>query len=108
MEWQGSLVLGPGVAVYYGSGGDTFWLIAEHGAKAACVRNLQANPRARVRVRHRGRLIRRSGTAHLMAADDPRTRQRTIVGSSLGRRINSWGVRLMGTDLMTVRIDLDR
>lgn len=87
--------------------GDTFWVVAEHGTEASYVRNLQANPRARVRLRHRGRLIWRGGTAHLMPADDPRTRQHMIVGASVSRRINSWGVRLMGTDLLTVRIDLD-
>jgi deazaflavin-dependent oxidoreductase (nitroreductase family) len=87
--------------------GETFWVVAEHGTKASYVRNLETNPRARVRLRQRGRLIWRSGTAHLMPTDDPRTRQRMIVGSSISRGINSLGVRLMGTDLLTVRIDLD-
>jgi deazaflavin-dependent oxidoreductase (nitroreductase family) len=87
--------------------GETFWVVAEHGTEASYVRNLQANPRARVRLRQRGHLIWRSGTAHLVPADDPRMRQRMMVGSSIIRRINSVGVRLMGTDLLTVRIDLD-
>ncbi len=68
---------------------DTFWVVAEHGAAAAYVRNLQANRRARVRLRQRGRLIWRSGTAHLMPATDPRTRQRMIVGSRISRRIKA-------------------
>jgi deazaflavin-dependent oxidoreductase (nitroreductase family) len=87
--------------------GATFWVIAEHGTKASYVRNLQANPSARVRLRHRGHPIWLSGTAHLMPSDDPTARQRMIVGSSIIRRINSIGVRLMGTDLLTVRIDLE-
>jgi deazaflavin-dependent oxidoreductase (nitroreductase family) len=87
--------------------GGTFWVIAEHGTKASYVRNLQANPSVRVRLRQRGHPIWRNGIAHLMPGDDPAARQRTIVGSSIVRRINSIGVRLMGTDLLTVRIDLD-
>ena len=30
--------------------GDTFWLVAAHGAQADYVRNLQAQPRVRVKV----------------------------------------------------------
>lgn len=77
--------------------GDTFWIVAEHGRKAAYVKNMAANPRVRVRV---GRAWR-TGTAHLMPEDDARARQRKM------RRGNALLVRVMGTDLMTVRIDLD-
>jgi deazaflavin-dependent oxidoreductase (nitroreductase family) len=78
--------------------GDTFWIVAEHGRKAHYVRNMAKNPRVRVRVGARWR----SGTAQLMPDDDPLQRQR-----QLGRRFNAVFVRTMGTELMTVRIDLD-
>ena len=81
-----------------GTDGDTFWIVAEHGRSAAYVRNIEADPRVRIKV---GRSWR-SGTASLLPDDDPRKRQRI-----LGRRFNAAVVRLMGTDLLTVRIDLD-
>jgi deazaflavin-dependent oxidoreductase (nitroreductase family) len=79
--------------------GDTFWIVTEHGRRAGYVHNIEANPRVRVRVGGRWR----EGTAHVLPDDDPRERQR-----KLGRRLNAAAVRIMGTDLMTVRIDLDR
>lgn len=80
-----------------GLDGDTFWIVAEHGRKAAYVRNIEADPHVRVKVGRTWRI----GTAHLMPDDDPRDRQRKI-----GRRFNAVMVRLMGTELLTVRIDL--
>jgi deazaflavin-dependent oxidoreductase (nitroreductase family) len=77
--------------------GDTFWIVAEHGRRAAYVRNIMANPRVRVRIGRRWR----TGTAHLMPDDDPRTRQRSM------RKLNAAVVRALGTDLLTIRIDLD-
>ena len=77
--------------------GDTFWLVAEHGRSAGYVKNIEANPRVRVNVRRRWR----TGTAHLLPDDDPRERQRSL------SRLNSVVVRTMGTDLLTIRIDLD-
>lgn len=79
--------------------GSTFWIVSEHGRRSAYVRNIEADPRVRVRVRGRWR----SGTAHVLPADDPRERQRM-----LGRRawLNAASVRRLGTDLLTVRIDL--
>ena len=81
-----------------GLDGDTFWIVAEHGRRAAYVRNIVADPRVRVNVRGRWR----AGTAHLMPEDDPRERQRKI-----GLRFNAAVVRAMGTELLTVRVDLD-
>jgi deazaflavin-dependent oxidoreductase (nitroreductase family) len=78
--------------------GDTFWIVTEHGRRAGYVRNIEVNPRVRVKVGRRWR----SGTAHLMPDDDPRERQR-----KLGRRLNALAVRAIGTELLTVRIDLD-
>jgi deazaflavin-dependent oxidoreductase (nitroreductase family) len=77
--------------------GDTFWLVAEHGRRAAYVKNIEANPRVRVCVRGRWR----QGTAHLLPDDDPRARQRTLP------RLNALAVRAMSTELLTIRIDLD-
>lgn len=54
--------------------GDTFWVVAQHGRSAAYVRNLQADPRARVKV---GRTWR-TGTAVLLPDDDARERLRLI------------------------------
>ena len=43
----------------------------------------------------------RTGTAHALLDDDPLERQRSLSA------FNARAVWLMGTDLMTVRIDLD-
>jgi deazaflavin-dependent oxidoreductase (nitroreductase family) len=78
--------------------GDTLWVVAEHGRRAAYVRNIEANPRVRVRI---GRDWR-TGTARVLPDDDPRERQRRMPN-----RVNSAAVRAMGSDLLTVRVDLD-
>ncbi|HEV7882047.1 MAG TPA: nitroreductase/quinone reductase family protein [Solirubrobacteraceae bacterium] len=78
-------------------GTDTFWLVAEHGRKAAYVRNIAADPHVRVRIGRRWR----SGVAHVLDDDDPIARQRTLP------RLNSIAVRTLGSELVTVRIDLD-
>jgi deazaflavin-dependent oxidoreductase (nitroreductase family) len=83
--------------------GSTFWIVSEHGARSAYVRNIEADPRVRVRVRGRWR----SGTAHLMPDDDPRDRQRALSERRPLARLNAAAVRGWGTDLLTVRIDLD-
>jgi deazaflavin-dependent oxidoreductase (nitroreductase family) len=80
-----------------GLAGATFWIVAEHGSKAGYVRNIAADPRVRVFVNGRWR----RGTAHALPDDDPVERQRSL--PTLNARV----VRLMGTDLMTVRVDLD-
>lgn len=78
--------------------GDTFWIVSEHGSNAGYVKNIRVNPRVRIRVKGRWR----TGTAHPLPEDDAHKRQREL------RPVNAAFVRLMGTDLMTVRIDLDR
>jgi deazaflavin-dependent oxidoreductase (nitroreductase family) len=78
--------------------GDTLWIVAEHGRKAAYVRNMEADPHVRVRVGRRWR----AGTAHVLADDDWRERQR-----HLPNRLNSAMVRAVGTEHVTVRVDLD-
>jgi deazaflavin-dependent oxidoreductase (nitroreductase family) len=87
--------------------GDTFWIVAEHGRKAGYVRNLVADPRVRVKVRRGLRMSWRSGTAHVLEADDPRERQRELAKGHPLRAINAAGVRTFGTELLTIRIDLD-
>lgn len=80
-----------------GIDGDKFWIVAEHGHDAGYVKNIKANPRVRLRVGRRWR----SGVAHVLEDDDARARQRTL------RRFNAALVRLMGTELLTIRVDLD-
>jgi len=86
------------VPVGNGLRGDTFWIVAEHGRGAAYVKNIEADPRVRVKV---GRTWR-SGTAHLLPEDDVRARMR-----ELRRPVNDSVIRLMASDPLTVRIDLD-
>jgi deazaflavin-dependent oxidoreductase (nitroreductase family) len=81
-----------------GLDGDTLWIVAEHGRSANYVRNLEADPRVRVKI---GRRWRR-GTATVLPDDDPRARLERI-----GRRVNGFMVRAVGTDLLTIRVDLD-
>lgn len=87
--------------------GDTLWIVAEHGRRSGYVRNIEANPRVRVRVREGLRPRWRTGTAHLMPADDPLTRQRWLAKRRPMSRVNAPAVRAMGTELLTVRVDLD-
>jgi deazaflavin-dependent oxidoreductase (nitroreductase family) len=86
-----------------GLDGDVFWIVTEHGHRAAYVLNIKANPRVRVRTGKGWR----AGTAHILPDDDPRERLRYITSLHPITRINTATVRLMHTDLLTVRIDLD-
>lgn len=74
-----------------------FWMVSEHGDHSDYVRNIKANPSVRVRVGGRWR----NGTAHLLPDDDALAR--------LGQlpKLNSAVVRMMGSDLLTIRVDLD-
>ncbi|WP_329456557.1 nitroreductase/quinone reductase family protein [Streptomyces sp. NBC_01497] len=76
--------------------GATFWLVSEYGEQSQYVRNIRADPRVRVRVK--GHWY--TGTAEPMPEDDARARLRTLP------RGNSAAVVLVGTDLLTVRVDL--
>ena len=78
-------------------GTDTFWIVAEMGRKAAYVRNIEADPHVRIRLRRGWR----TGTANVVDGDDARTRLRTL------SRLNAAVVRAMGTALLVVRVDLD-
>ena len=87
--------------------GRQFWIVAEHGMKAGYVRNLVRHPRVRLKLRH-GLFSRwHTGTAHVLSEDDPRERQRWLAGKLPSSVANAAVVRLFGTELLTVRIDLD-
>jgi deazaflavin-dependent oxidoreductase (nitroreductase family) len=86
-----------------GLDGDVLWIVAEHGRRAAYVRNIEANPRVRVRIGRRWR----AGTARVVPEDDPRERLRTIARTRRRSAVNATTVRLMQTDLLTLRVDLD-
>ncbi|MGV4890845.1 nitroreductase/quinone reductase family protein [Streptomyces viridosporus] len=77
--------------------GGSFWLVSEFGERSQYVRNIQADPRVRVRLRGRWH----TGTAHLLPDDDPVARLRALP------RFNSAAVRTLGAGLLTVRVDLD-
>ena len=87
--------------------GNQFWIVAEHGVKAGYVRNIQTNPRVRLKLREGVRVRWHNGTAHLLPEDDPRERQRWLAGQLPSSAANARIVRLLGTRLLTVRIDLD-
>jgi deazaflavin-dependent oxidoreductase (nitroreductase family) len=77
--------------------GNQFWMVSEHGEYSHYVHNIKANPAVRVRIRGQWR----TGTAHLLPDDDAKERLRSLPG------INSALVRLMGSDLLTIRVDLN-
>jgi deazaflavin-dependent oxidoreductase (nitroreductase family) len=86
-----------------GLGDGVFWIVAEHGRQASYVRNIEANPCVRIRTGRRWR----KGTARLVPDDDPRERLQYIATRHPITRLNTATVRLMQTDLMTIRIDLN-
>jgi len=90
-----------------GRDGNTFWIVAEHGLDANYVRNIEANPNVRIKFRHGWRGRWRHGRATILLNDDPYARQRLLCRKNPVRLINSAVVRVMATDPVTVRIDLD-
>lgn len=87
------------VPVGNGLRGGSFWIVTEHGYAADYVKNLQKQPRVRVKVGRRWY----EGMAQLLPDDDPRERLRL-----LGRPVNDTMLRLIGTEQVTIRIDLER
>ncbi|MBW0016988.1 MAG: nitroreductase family deazaflavin-dependent oxidoreductase [Mycobacterium sp.] len=77
--------------------GNQFWMVSEHGEHSDYVRNIKSDPAVRVRVGGRWR----SGIAQLLPDDDARERLRSLP------RLNSAVVRTMGSDLLTIRVDLE-
>jgi deazaflavin-dependent oxidoreductase (nitroreductase family) len=74
-----------------------FWMVSEHGDHSDYVRNIKANHAVRLRLGGKWR----NGTAHLLPDDDPVQRLEKLP------RLNSAVVRVMGSDLLTIRVDLD-
>jgi deazaflavin-dependent oxidoreductase (nitroreductase family) len=77
--------------------GDTLWVLAEH-RRGGYVRNIEANPRVRVRIG----TTWRDGTARVLTDDDVRERARRMPN-----RANTRVVLLMASEPVTVRVDLD-
>ena len=78
------------------------WIVAEHGERAGYVRNIRADPRVRVRLRDGWH----EGVATVLPDDDARRRQRWLARRRPATALNALVVRLMGTALTTVRVDL--
>ena len=78
--------------------GSEFWIVTEHGYASDYVKNIQADPRVRVKVG--GRWYR--GTARILPDDDPHERLRL-----LERPENDPLLLAVGTEQLTIRVDLD-
>jgi deazaflavin-dependent oxidoreductase (nitroreductase family) len=86
--------------------GDTFWIIAQRGRAADYVRNIQTNPRVRVK----GSLSDKAwhaGTAHILDADDPIERARILGRGNRWRRLCLETSARAYASPLTIRIDLD-
>jgi deazaflavin-dependent oxidoreductase (nitroreductase family) len=94
------------VPVGNGRKGDSFWIIAEHGSRAGYVRNIQHDPRVRVRLRVGLRYRWVPGIATVCPGDDPLARQRQIIAWHPLRALNAINVRVLGADLLTVHVQL--
>jgi deazaflavin-dependent oxidoreductase (nitroreductase family) len=77
--------------------GGSFWLVSDHGRHSQYVRNIEVDPRVRIQVRGRWH----DATARLLDDDDAYKRLTLLPAC------NSAIVRRLGTDLLTLRIDLD-
>jgi deazaflavin-dependent oxidoreductase (nitroreductase family) len=87
--------------------GGQFWIVAEHGEKAGYIRNIARNPRVRMKLRNGLRSRWHTGTAHLLADDDPLARQHWLGSQVRGSASNAAAVRFFGTELLTVCVNLD-
>lgn len=76
--------------------GNSFWFVSEHGYRSDYVRNIQAAPAVRLRLNRRWH----TGTAVLLPEDDTAARLAWLGGG------NSLAVRALGTELLTIRVDL--
>ena len=89
----------------WATSGGRFWPL---GRRAQYVKNIQASSKVRVRVRRGVRQQWRTGTAHVLADDDSRARQRAICRGKPGRKLNAFALAALGTDMLTIRIDLEQ
>jgi len=67
---------------------------------------VKLNPHVRLKLREGLRTRWHTGTAHLLPDDDPRERQRWLASQLPSSAGNARAVRLFGTELLTVWIDL--
>lgn len=86
--------------------GNDVWIIAEHGTQAGYVRNILRDPQVRIRLRVGWRYQWVAGLAEVLPEDDALARQRQIVRWHPLRALNAVMVRLLGADLLTVRVRL--
>ncbi len=77
--------------------GDVFWVVTEHGNAADYVKNIRRDPRVRVKVGRRWL----EGEARVLLEEDARQRLR-----ELDRPVNDSLLRLVGTEMLVIRIDL--
>lgn len=80
-----------------GLDGNVFWIVAEQGHRAQYVKNMKADPRVRIRVHRKWR----TGTARIEPDEDPIARSRSLP------RVNAWLVRAVGSELLTIKVELD-
>lgn len=86
--------------------GETFWIVAQDGRRTEYVKNIEIDPRVRVK----GSLSRggwRTGTAHILDDDDPVERMRVLSRGNRWRRLCLETSGTIGASPLTVRIDLD-
>jgi len=77
---------------------DTFWFVAGIGRKTSYVRNIESNPRVRVKVRGRWR----EGTAYLCPEDNARKRRFTVSPA------NGFFLWVAGGEPLTIRVELGK
>lgn len=87
--------------------GDTFWIVAQRGRQADYVRNIEANPRVRIKGSLSGGAWR-AGTAQILDDDDPEERMRRLSRGNRWRALCLRASAQLGTDPLTVRVELDR
>jgi deazaflavin-dependent oxidoreductase (nitroreductase family) len=85
--------------------GDVFWIVAQDGRGADYVKNIEVDPRVRVKGSLSGGGWR-TGTAHILDDDDPAERVQALGRGNRWRRLCLQASGAMGTNPLTVRIDL--
>jgi deazaflavin-dependent oxidoreductase (nitroreductase family) len=78
--------------------GEEFWIVTEHGWAADYVKNIERNPRVRVKI---GRSWH-SGIARILPEENPRERLR-----ELDRPVNDSLLKAVGTEMLVIRVDLE-
>lgn len=87
--------------------GNTFWVISQRGRDTQWMRDIELDPRVRVKT-HPGAAGRwRVGTAHILDDDDPVERRRLLNNGNVARQLCLAVSSAATTEPLTVRIDLD-